>query len=143
MDPQYFQNAIEPLLKPDGIEEMESVLMEPLYFMSPPTVLRPIQEPLKAGGATLRVTEANKAEYIKLLCDDYVFGGMRAQYHELVAGFLDVVPETVLSELNIDERDLSILVEGCPEIDVEDWRLHAEVVRSIQQENQSMTAEDE
>lgn len=43
---------------------------------------------------------------------------------EFLAGFWEVVPAALLTECQIDEKDLGMLVSGVAEVDVADWRAH-------------------
>ena len=54
------------------------------------------EEELLPGGASLRVTEENKAVYIGLLVEHYLVGFCRVELSVLAEGFYDVLPADVL-----------------------------------------------
>lgn len=123
LDPDFYQFRILPVCKPGGVADLEAALGEPLTFMSAATELRESQE-LFSGGSAARVTELNKKEYIKLLCEYHLCGDMRQQINVFLKGFWDVYPPQVLEEAELTHRELSILISGFPDVDVADWRQH-------------------
>mmetsp|Transcript_97032 Transcript_97032/g.182486 ORF Transcript_97032/g.182486 Transcript_97032/m.182486 type:complete len:890 (+) Transcript_97032:67-2736(+) len=133
VDPEFFQHRIKMLLEDDGVQKMEAILMDELYFMSAETRMRPVAEPLKSGGERLRVTEENKFEYIRLLCQSYVLGGLHEQIQAMRHGFYHVLPLDVLRELNINELDLGLMLAGIPVIDVGEWKAHTRQPRGHDQ----------
>ncbi|GAA6013097.1 hypothetical protein JCM11491_005181 [Sporobolomyces phaffii] len=79
---------------------------------------------LKPGGAGIPVTEANKLEYIDLLCEHRLKGRVESQLDALKRGLQEIVP---LKELRIfDEKELELLIGGVETIDVEDWEKNTE-----------------
>ena len=88
------------------------VLCEPLMFMSTPTLQRPVAEPLRPGGEQQRVTEENKHEYLQLLAEHYLMGGIRVQLQAVVRGFHEVIPLALVQELDCGPRDLQLLLTG-------------------------------
>eukprot|EP00667_Euglena_gracilis_P002117 EG_transcript_2116 len=127
LDPDFFRHRFETLLRPGGIPLVEQWLCEPLTFLSAATPRRPTAVPLREGGAAERVTEANRLEYLRLLAEDYVLGGVEAQLSALLRGFHEVVPLPVLTHLQLGPADLEVLLTGLPVLDVEDWRVHTDV----------------
>jgi len=109
---------------------MEELLGEPLYFVSVATELRP-SEPLCPGGSEKIVTEANKCEYLTLLCEHFLCGGMQEQIQALLAGFWDIFPRNDLRLAELDHRDLALLIAGYGTLDVKEWKSHAKYNSSI------------
>eukprot|EP00931_Biecheleriopsis_adriatica_P048154 TRINITY_DN27819_c0_g1_i1.p1 TRINITY_DN27819_c0_g1~~TRINITY_DN27819_c0_g1_i1.p1 ORF type:complete len:750 (+),score=98.53 TRINITY_DN27819_c0_g1_i1:194-2251(+) len=124
IDEVFFKNRIEALMAPEGVAAMEEALGEPLFFMSAETPTRPVSVPLCDGGATTQVTEQNKIDYLKLLCEHYVLGGTRLQGEAILHGFEEMVPRAILLRDRFDARQLGLLISGCPEIDAADWERH-------------------
>jgi len=78
---------------------------------------------LVEGGAVIEVTEDNKAEYVKLVCDYKLTQGIRSQIDAFLKGFHDIIP----SYINIfTEQELELLISGLPEIDVADLKRNTE-----------------
>lgn len=125
LDPQFYRLRIEQVMKDGGIEEINQLLGEPLTFLSAPTDLMPAQ-PLKEGGASLLVTEANREEYVQLLCEAHLCGGMRREYKCLLEGFWQLLPADLLHQVHITPRDLSVLISGLANLDPDEWFRHSE-----------------
>ncbi|PAV85266.1 hypothetical protein WR25_26197 [Diploscapter pachys] len=79
---------------------------------------------LKSGGAEIRVTEANKNEYIDLSVKWRFNRGVEQQTQAFFNGFNSVFPLEWLQ--NFDERELELLLCGMQEIDVDDWQRNTE-----------------
>lgn len=123
LDQDFYQYRILPICKPGGLAELEAALGEDLTFMSAATELRESQELLE-GGATMKVTEDNKMQYIKLLCEYHLCGDMRQQINVFLKGFWDIYPPQALESAGLTPRELSLLISGFPDVDVADWRQH-------------------
>eukprot|EP00931_Biecheleriopsis_adriatica_P023714 TRINITY_DN14916_c0_g1_i1.p1 TRINITY_DN14916_c0_g1~~TRINITY_DN14916_c0_g1_i1.p1 ORF type:complete len:538 (-),score=96.13 TRINITY_DN14916_c0_g1_i1:109-1695(-) len=126
LDPDFVQFRVNPVLQPDGVKELEEALGEPLTFMSAATELRESKE-LCPGGETRRVTEENKAEYLKLLCEHHLCGDMQEQIQVLVEGFRGIFPKDILAMSGISHREQALLISGFPDLDVDDWRKNTDV----------------
>jgi E3 ubiquitin-protein ligase NEDD4 len=71
------------------------------------------------NGAEIPVSEANKLEYIRLLCEHRLRGRVEKQIEALKHGLGEIVP---LKELRVfDEKELELLIGGVETIDVDDW----------------------
>ncbi|CAE8738849.1 unnamed protein product [Polarella glacialis] len=127
LDPDFYHERLEQVLKDGGLEETVAALGEPLTFVSAPTELRPAPEELKPGGSSLSVTEENLTEYVELLCEAYLCGSMRRELQCLLQGFWDLLPVELLVQCEISARELSVLISGVASLDVEDWRKHSDV----------------
>ena len=79
--------------------------------------------PLLEGGDDIEVTEDNKAEYVKLVCEHKLTMGIKHQIDAFMKGFRDVIPEYI----NIfTEQELELLISGLPEVDVNDLKANCE-----------------
>merc|ERR1719453_520072 len=80
---------------------------------------------LVPGGKDKVVTEANKAEYVKSVCDYKLTNGIQKQVEAFLRGFHEVIPEFI----NIfNEQELELLISGRPEIDLADLKANTEYV---------------
>lgn len=126
LDPDFYKFRVAPILKRGGVAELNETLAqlgdEPLTFRSAPTELRPEPEDLKYGGSTERVTEENKHEYVQLLCEAYLCGGIRRELQCMLTGFWHLLPPDILREVRVTPWELSALISGICELDVMEWR---------------------
>lgn len=76
------------------------------------------------GGKSIRVTEDNKMEYIKLLCHMKMTKNIIAQINAFLEGFYELVPKTLIAIF--DSKELELLISGMPEIDIDDLRANTE-----------------
>lgn len=125
LDPVFYRGRVAQVLRKGGLDEINSALGEPLMFMSASTELRPEPAPLKSGGAELCVTEENKHEYIQLLCDDYLCGGIRRELQCILSGFWEILPLELLRACNVTPRELSVMISGISDLDPGEWRAHS------------------
>nr|CDS26241.1 NEDD4 E3 ubiquitin protein ligase WWP1 [Hymenolepis microstoma] len=92
-----------------------------LYFSGNYRKFDSLQEDeLKPGGKEIKVTEANKMEYLKLMVEWRLNRGVTKQTEAFLKGLFEVVERSWLQVF--DERELELLLSGMPELDVEDWR---------------------
>lgn len=75
---------------------------------------------LKEGGKDIQVTNANKKEYVELVCEYKLVRMVERQLAAFSEGFFEVVDPALIGIF--DERELELLISGLPEIDVDDWR---------------------
>ncbi|POY70622.1 hypothetical protein BMF94_6400 [Rhodotorula taiwanensis] len=79
---------------------------------------------LVPNGTDTPVTESNKLEYIRLLCEHRLRGRVEKQVEALKRGLGEIVP---LKELRVfDEKELELLIGGVETIDVDDWERHTD-----------------
>jgi len=79
---------------------------------------------LVAGGADVRVDDANKRDYVRRLWRHHVLeAGKDAMWH-LARGVYSVLPPDLLSVL--DANELELLLCGSPVVDVDDWAANTE-----------------
>lgn len=125
LDPQFFRHRVEELLRPGGVAGLEAALCGPLTFVSAPSEFLPEPEELVAGGAEVPVTEENKADYVRRLCEAYLCGGARSELACFLGGFWDLLPPELLREQGVGPRELSALISGTCSPDLDEWRRHS------------------
>lgn len=70
------------------------------------------------------VTEENKKEYVKLVCQMKMTGAIRKQLNAFLEGFYDIIPKRLISIFN--EQELELLISGLPTIDIDDLKANTE-----------------
>lgn len=75
---------------------------------------------LKPGGSLLKVTNANKREYINLVIKWRFVSRVEDQMKKFMEGFCELIPHNLIQIF--DERELELLMCGLGEIDINDWR---------------------
>jgi atrophin-1 interacting protein 5 (WW domain-containing E3 ubiquitin protein ligase 1) len=117
IDPEYYNSLV--WIRDNNIEECDLEI----YFNATFELLGEAKEcDLKTGGADIRVTEENKAEYLELICAWRMSRGIEEQTKAFLEGFNEVVPLEWLQYF--DERELELMLCGMQEIDVDDWQRH-------------------
>lgn len=76
------------------------------------------------GGRNIRVTDANKHEYVDLVAEHRLTTAIRPQINAFMEGFNDLVPKDLISIFN--DKELELLISGLPDIDLEDLRANTE-----------------
>lgn len=79
-----------------------------------------VEKELVAGGSEVRVTDANKADYINRMVRWRLERGVRKQAGHLLRGFYEVVDPALVAVF--DARELELVLSGTVEIDIADWR---------------------
>lgn len=79
---------------------------------------------LKPNGANVPVTEENKHEYVRLVCQEKMTGSIRKQLNAFLEGFYDIIPKRLISIFN--EQELELLISGLPNIDIDDLKASTE-----------------
>lgn len=125
LDPEFYRGRVEQVLKEGGLEELRSALDEPLTFVSAPTQHRGDPRELKPDGGDIAVTSKNSVEYVQLLCEDYLCGGIRQELQCLLQGFWDVLPQELLRNCEISPRELSLMISGIACLDAGEWRRYS------------------
>eukprot|EP00047_Mylnosiga_fluctuans_P024027 m.151338 g.151338 ORF g.151338 m.151338 type:complete len:996 (+) comp9757_c0_seq3:57-3044(+) len=74
---------------------------------------------LKPGGKQIEVTDANKAEYIKLVTDWRLVRSVAAQMDAVRKGFHEIIPLQYIR--SFDEHELELLLIGLAEFSMGDW----------------------
>ena len=70
------------------------------------------------------MTEANKLEYVQLVCQMRMTGAIRKQLGAFLEGFYDIIPKHLISIFN--EQELELLLCGLPTIDIDDLKGNTE-----------------
>lgn len=79
---------------------------------------------LKPNGRNIIVTEENKQEYIRLVCQMKMTGAIRKQLNSFLEGFYDIIPKRLIAIFN--EQELELLISGLPTVDIDDLRANSE-----------------
>lgn len=77
---------------------------------------------LKPRGSEIKVTNANKREYINLVIKWRFVSSVEDQMKKFMEGFSELIPHNLIQIF--DERELELLMCGLGEIDINDWRKH-------------------
>ncbi|KAJ2082111.1 E3 ubiquitin-protein ligase tom1 [Coemansia sp. RSA 988] len=75
-------------------------------------------------GQKITVAEENKAEYVRLVTEQRLYGAIKDQINAFLTGFHDVIPKDLIQIFN--EQELELLISGMPDVDVDDWRNNTE-----------------
>ena len=70
------------------------------------------------------VTEDNKMDYIRLVCQMKMTGAIRKQLAAFLEGFYNIIPRRLISIFN--EQELELLLSGLPTIDIDDLKSNTE-----------------
>jgi E3 ubiquitin-protein ligase HUWE1 len=76
------------------------------------------------NGASIVVTNENKHEYVRLVCQEKMIGSIRQQINSFLEGFYTIIPKSLISIFN--EQELELLISGLPDIDIEDLKANTE-----------------
>ena len=95
------------------------------------------------NGSTIPVTNENKHEYVRLVCQEKMIGSIREQVNSFLEGFYTIIPKSLISIFN--EQELELLISGqlttttmvvsfntvgfslgLPDIDIEDLKANTE-----------------
>lgn len=74
---------------------------------------------LMEGGRDVPVTNDNLPEFLEANLKYHLMDRVKPQLTELLLGFYDVIPESLLTIF--DFQELELLMCGVPEIDIDDW----------------------
>lgn len=79
---------------------------------------------LKENGSSIPVTDENKEEYVKLVCQMKMTGSINQQLKAFLEGFYEIIPKHLISIFN--EQELELLISGLPNIDIDDLYANTE-----------------
>jgi len=82
---------------------------------------------LVPGGASISVTESNKREYVRLVCEYKMTTSITPQVKSFLKGFHELIPAELIGSL-FDDKELELLISGLPTIDLGDLRANTEFV---------------
>ena len=85
---------------------------------------------LKPGGAKIKVTKSNKAEYVRLFVAHRLLGGIQPQIEAFRRGLTPFFGAQALEQLRekCTPADIKVMLCGADEIDVDDWEQSCEYV---------------
>ncbi|XP_060609077.1 E3 ubiquitin-protein ligase HACE1 [Anolis sagrei] len=89
--------------------------------------------PLKPGGASILVTQENKAEYVQLVTELRMTRAIQPQINAFLQGFHMFIPPPLIQLF--DEYELELLLSGMPEIDVSDWIKNTEYTSGYEKDD--------
>ncbi|KAK9861005.1 hypothetical protein WJX84_000178 [Apatococcus fuscideae] len=118
VDPEYFKN-LAWMLENDITDILDLTFTEETDYFGKKELVE-----LKSGGAAIKVTNANKREYVNLIAQHRMTTAIRGQINAFLAGFWDLIPNDLISIFN--DHELELLISGLPEIDVDDLRRNTE-----------------
>ncbi|CAH0561864.1 unnamed protein product [Brassicogethes aeneus] len=76
------------------------------------------------NGRNVSVTEENKMEYVRLVCQMKMTGAIKQQLNSFLEGFYDIIPMRLISIFN--EQELELLISGLPNVDIDDLKANTE-----------------
>ncbi|XP_066247369.1 E3 ubiquitin-protein ligase HUWE1 isoform X2 [Euwallacea similis] len=76
------------------------------------------------NGRHFPVTEENKMEYVRLVCQMKMTGAIKQQLTAFLEGFYDIIPMRLISIFN--EQELELLISGLPNVDIDDLKANTE-----------------
>ncbi|VDM14874.1 unnamed protein product [Wuchereria bancrofti] len=79
---------------------------------------------LKEDGSSIPVTDGNKEEYVKLVCQMKMTGSINQQLNAFLEGFYEIIPKHLISIFN--EQELELLISGLPNVDIDDLYANTE-----------------
>uniref|UniRef100_A0A8D2IJW4 E3 ubiquitin-protein ligase HACE1 n=1 Tax=Varanus komodoensis TaxID=61221 RepID=A0A8D2IJW4_VARKO len=140
IDPEYAKN-LQWILDNDisdlGLELTFSVETDVFGAME--------EVPLKPGGASILVTQENKAEYVQLVTELRMTRAIQPQINAFLQGFHMFIPPSLIQLF--DEYELvkfimmqqslisELLLSGMPEIDVSDWIKNTEYTSGYERDD--------
>ena len=75
---------------------------------------------LVPNGRNILVTEENKSDYVRLVCQEKMTGSIKKQLNAFLEGFYEIIPKRLISIFN--EHELELLISGLPNIDIDDLK---------------------
>jgi E3 ubiquitin-protein ligase HUWE1 len=78
------------------------------------------------NGRSVPVTEENKEEYVRLVCQHRMTTSIQSQIKSYLAGFYELVSPELIAIFS--PRELELLISGLPDIDVHDLKEHTDYV---------------
>jgi len=118
VDPEYYKN-LAWMLANDITDVLDLTFTAESDFFGKTEVVE-----LVPGGKNIKVTEANKREYVNLITRHRMTTSIKGQLQAFLQGFWDLVPQPLISLFN--DHELELLISGLPEIDLGDLRRNTE-----------------
>jgi E3 ubiquitin-protein ligase HUWE1 len=82
--------------------------------------------PLMLNGESILVTNENKKEYVRLICEQRMATAIQTQIEYFLKGFFEIIPRSLIRVFN--ENELELLISGLPDVDLEDLRANTDYV---------------
>lgn len=79
---------------------------------------------LVPNGRNIIVTEENKHDYVKLVCQEKMTGSIKKQLNSFLEGFYEIIPKSLISIFN--EHELELFISGLPTIDIDDLKANTD-----------------
>ncbi|XP_071445079.1 E3 ubiquitin-protein ligase HUWE1 isoform X2 [Hetaerina americana] len=76
------------------------------------------------NGRNIGVSEVNKMDYVRLVCQMKMTGAIMKQLNAFLEGFYDIIPKKLISIFN--EQELELLISGLPNVDIDELRSNTE-----------------
>jgi len=118
-DPDYYQSLV--YLMENSVDELGYELTFSLEVEG--FGVREVRD-LKPNGRNILVTDDNKEEYVRLVCQMKMTGAIRQQLTAFLEGFYDIIPKHLIAIFN--EQELELLISGLPTIDIDDLQQNTE-----------------
>jgi len=119
VDPEYYKN-----LKSILNYNLEDLGLELTFSDEKESFGRMTVRDLIPKGRTIAVTEQNKGEYVKAVCENRLTNSIRSQLDAFLTGLHELVDKDLLALFNA--RELELLISGMPRIDIDDLRANTE-----------------
>eukprot|EP01054_Gregarina_sp_Poly1_P003458 Gregarina_sp_Poly_1__3457@NODE_1_length_32023_cov_193_025347_g0_i0_p1_GENE_NODE_1_length_32023_cov_193_025347_g0_i0NODE_1_length_32023_cov_193_025347_g0_i0_p1_ORF_typecomplete_len5828_score1014_55HECT/PF00632_25/2_6e107DUF913/PF06025_12/3_4e26DUF908/PF06012_12/5_3e26UBA/PF00627_31/1_9e06UBA/PF00627_31/1_3e04UBM/PF14377_6/1_4e04UBM/PF14377_6/0_86UBM/PF14377_6/21UBM/PF14377_6/1_5e05UBM/PF14377_6/3e02UBM/PF14377_6/4_6e03DUF3525/PF12039_8/0_24_NODE_1_length_32023_cov_193_025347_g0_i08217565 len=119
VDPEFYRNLQAILEHPVDSLGLDLTFTTDVDEFGKTTVVE-----LKPGGASIPVTDENKHEYVKMMCDHKILHGLNQQLEAFFEGFNELMPAELLSIF--DDKEIELLISGLPQIDLSDLKAHTE-----------------
>ncbi|GAA5969495.1 hypothetical protein JCM11641_008133 [Rhodosporidiobolus odoratus] len=78
------------------------------------------------NGRNIVVTNENKHDYVRRIADQRLHADIKVQMDAMLRGLYEIVPKDILQIFS--ERELELLISGLPEVEVDEWRAHTDLV---------------
>lgn len=109
-----YYNSLKSLLEVDDVENMCLDFTFTENALGENRVVELIE-----GGEDVPVTNDNLPEFLEVNLKYHMMDRVKPQLTELLLGFYDVIPESLLTIF--DFQELELLMCGLPELDIDDW----------------------
>ena len=81
---------------------------------------------LKPNGSKIRVTNENKSEYVRLVCEQKLTEEIKPQIKAFLEGLNSIIPTNYIKIF--DYKELELMFSGMPEIDLQDLKDNTEYI---------------
>lgn len=120
LDPEYYKSLCQ--LKEINLDKSD--LHEYYFVYEEEEFGKIVIKELEPGGSNKRVTEDNKNEFIRKICEMRLTNNIREQINAFLVGFYEMVPKDLIKIF--DAKELELLISGLPEVDVQDLKNNTE-----------------